>query len=177
MPGHYGSCYKLSSNTLGWYSAQSACEALGAKLAVLSSDVRQNVLAPNLVHTAWIGLHRDPKNKSRWLWVDGSSAMYTNWNYGEPNNRTDTGTRSEDCGEIYQSGKWNDNNCSNSLHYVCETGCKSDIILVKMAFLQVPSYLRVRLATTRARLSTQVCTTKLALAYGSVGQSLRTRRP
>jgi len=126
VQGLNGSCYKLSSNTLGWNSAKLVCDALGGNLAVLSSEVEQNVLAPDITHHTWIGLHRDPKNRSRWLWVDGSTAMYTNWDYGEPNNKTATGIGSEDCGEIYPAsmgnvrpGKWNDRICSDKRHYVC----------------------------------------------------------
>ena len=114
---------------------------------MLSSEVEQNVLAPDIAHHTWIGLHRDPKNRSRWLWVDGSTAMYTNWDYGEPNNKTATGIGSEDCGEIYPAsmgnvrpGKWNDRICSDKRHYVCEISCKLEKIVER--FMSKPYWLK-----------------------------------
>ena len=86
IPGVYGSCCKFSSNTLRWKSAKSVCEALGSKLAVLNSLEEQQFLVPKVANKTWIGLHRDLKDTSRWLWVDGSYAIYTNWYDGEPNN-------------------------------------------------------------------------------------------
>jgi len=86
IPSVHVSCYKFSSSTLRWNSAKSACEALGSKLAVLNSQDEQQFLVTKVVNKAWIGLHRDPNDTSRWLWVDGSYAIYTNWNDGEPNN-------------------------------------------------------------------------------------------
>ena len=123
ISGVHGSCYKFSSNTLRWKSAKSVCEALGSKLAVLNSQDEQQFLTPKVAKNTWIGLHRDPKNTARWLWVDGSYATYTNWNDGEPN---DVGGR-EDCVALLKppyTGKWNDQNCNASVHYVCEISRK-----------------------------------------------------
>ena len=90
---------------------------------MLSTEAEQQALAQVLsfhnVGVTWIGLHRDPKNKSRWLWVDGSSADYTYWAKGEPDNEGST----EDCAGIlsYLSpAKWSDMPCNTFLSYVCE---------------------------------------------------------
>ena len=64
----------------------------------------------------WIGLHRDSSNNSRWQWIDGSLVVYLNFTSNQPNNWKGT----EDCVEMYPSGKWNDLNCNTSLHYSCE---------------------------------------------------------
>ena len=64
----------------------------------------------------WIGLHRDSSDNSRWQWVDGSLAVYLNFDSNEPNNWKGT----EDCVEMYPSGKWNDRNCNAPGHYSCE---------------------------------------------------------
>ena len=114
------SCYKISSaGTFNWNAAKSACEAMGSNLAIVKSKAEQQALATKISQNTWIGLYRDPKDNSRWMWVDGSRASYTNWEGGEPN---DVGGN-EDCVHFWQghSGKWNDIKCSYKMFYVCET--------------------------------------------------------
>ena len=90
---------------------------------MLNTEAEQQALSLELSFhhkvMTWIGLHRDPKDKSQWLWVDGSNAVYTNWDKGEPNN--DGGT--EDCVGIpsyLAPAKWSDMACNISLFFVCE---------------------------------------------------------
>ena len=90
---------------------------------MVKSQAEQQALAPKITHRTWIGLHRDPKDKSRWLWVDGTRPIYTRWGKGEPNGIS----VSEDCGELHVKSdgwSWNDVRCSVNLHYVCETNGK-----------------------------------------------------
>ena len=73
----------------------------------------------------YIGLYRNPRDKSRWLWVDRSRSTYTHWNSGEPNNSGG----SEDC--VHTLGRshgyrWNDLPCNYHVPYVCETTGKSE---------------------------------------------------
>ena len=113
-----GSCYKFSSKALNWTAAKSACKALGSDLVVINSQTEQQALTSQIRQRTWIGMHRDPKDKSRWLWVDGSRPTYTYWYGGEPNSVY------EECAEMYpkvHGWKWNDLGCSNSFPYVCET--------------------------------------------------------
>ena len=114
-----GSCYKLSSGTLNWSAAKSACEALGSKLVSINSQAEQQALASKITYNqrTWIGFYRNPKDKSKWLWLDGSRSTYTNWNAGEPN------SLGEECAEIYPKArgwKWNDQSCTDSFRYICE---------------------------------------------------------
>lgn len=121
-----GSCYKFSSESLTWTAAKSACEALGSRLVVIHTQAKQEALAANVqVHPqrAWIGLYRDPSDKSRWLWVDGSRPTYTNWSPGEPNNARED----EECGQMYPQSwgyKWNDGECYYYYPYICEINGK-----------------------------------------------------
>ena len=110
-----GSCYKISSNTLNWNAAKSACEVLGSTLAMVKSQAEQQALAPNIRKLTWIGLHRDPKDKSRWLWIDGTRPNYTNWKAGGPNSAV------EECGHIWPTyaWRWNDLTCHSSLKVSC----------------------------------------------------------
>ena len=111
---HQSTCYKLSSNTLEWIAAKFACEALGSNLAMLDSQAEQQNIGWRF--RAWIGLHRDLSNNSRWQWINGSVAVYLNFAYNQPDNWKGT----EDCVEMLPSRKWNDLNCDASLHYSCE---------------------------------------------------------
>ena len=113
-----GSCYKISISGLSWNAAKAACKVLGSNLAMVTSQAEQRALTPKISRSVWIGLHRNPRDKSRWLLLDGTQATYFNWGTGEPNNYNGN---PEDCGEIWPSGKWNDARCSHSLRYVCET--------------------------------------------------------
>ena len=115
-----GSCYKLSSKALNWNAAKFACEALGSNLVVINSQAELQALTSKIPasQTTWIGLYRNPKDKSRWLWIDGSPVTYTHWAKGEPN------SLSEGCGEMRPARhrwEWNDLGCSTKFPYVCET--------------------------------------------------------
>ena len=54
----------------------------------------------------------DIDNEGTFVWDDGSTSTYTNWNGGEPN---DAGG-SEDCAQTFASGRWSDGNCANDVN-------------------------------------------------------------
>lgn len=97
---------------------------MGSSIAVVDSEAEQQALAPRVLHGTWIGLHRDPMDKSKWLRVDGSRASYFNWNKDEPNNYN----KNEGCVEMRP--KWNDLSCDSKLHYVCKITGESNHIAV-----------------------------------------------
>ena len=131
-----GSCYKFSSKALNWNAAKSACEALDSNLVVINSQTELEALTSKVSQKTWIGLHRDPKDKSRWLWVDGSRATYTHWYKGEPNNLH------EECAEMYpkvHGWKWNDQSCSDVLLYVCETRGMTEYAIRVLTRVYIPN--------------------------------------
>ncbi|KAL9968064.1 hypothetical protein ACROYT_G026391 [Oculina patagonica] len=80
------SCYKFFSKGLNWNAAKSACEALGSKLVVINSQAENQAVSQITGgRGTYIGLYRDPKDKSRWLTLDGTRPTYTPWVSGEPN--------------------------------------------------------------------------------------------
>ena len=92
---------------------------MGSTLATVKSQAEQQALTPKISQTVFIGLYRDPKDTSRWLWVDGTQASYTHWYKGEPNGRSS----GENCAEMYPTsyaGRWNDMGCSGTRGYICE---------------------------------------------------------
>ena len=64
-----------------------------------------------------VGLH-DQGVESDFVWSDGSVVDYTNWDNWNPDNWAN----SEDCANVrsYNDGRWNDQNCRNSLPYICK---------------------------------------------------------
>ena len=95
---------------------------------VLNTEAEQQALAFLVANWTWIGLHRDPRNTSRWLWVDESNTDYTNWYKGEqPNGAGGT----DDCVFLSSytppssnSSKWFDSRCTSYRSYVCEISGK-----------------------------------------------------
>ena len=84
---------------------------------VLNTEAEQQAFAPLVAYDTWIGLHRDPRNRSRWLWVDESNTDYTNWD--------NSAGGSGDCVYLISySSKWFDRSCTSSLNYVCEISGK-----------------------------------------------------
>ena len=117
------SCYNLSEEVLNWQAAKKACENLNSTLAIISSEAEHQALKPYIRkkgELTWIGLQRNPRDKTRWLWVDGSRLNYSHWGDREPNNIA------EECVEIRpfgsHNGGWNDQECSDIIHYICEKG-------------------------------------------------------
>ena len=88
----HNSCYKFSSKSASWNAAKASCEAQGSHLVVINSRAENQAIGTRSSHTMFIGLHRDPKDQSRWLWVDGSRPTFTNWCSGEPDNVLGTET-------------------------------------------------------------------------------------
>ena len=120
----HNSCYKFSSKSASWNAAKASCEAQGSHLVVINSRAENQAIGTRSSHTMFIGLHRDPKDQSRWLWVDGSRPTFTNWYPGEPNNHGG----GEACVELYPQKhglKWNDFPCSGPRRYICETSGES----------------------------------------------------
>ena len=113
----YGSCYKISSNELKRYKAESACKDLGSSLVILNSLAKIQELIKRTNSQTWIGLKRDLEDNSSWQWADESRALFSYWWSGEPNNYNSK----EDCVVMNPHvGKWNDQNCWISHSYVCE---------------------------------------------------------
>ncbi len=133
-----GSCYKLFSKGLSWNAAKSACEALGSKLVVINSQTENRAVVLKLAGSqgTLIVLHRDPRDKSRWLWVDGSRPTNTYWNSGEPNNYGGY----EGCAHAFPKeggAVWNDLPCASMYPYVCETSGRSENIMLYTFLLRL----------------------------------------
>merc|ERR1740117_2222713 len=110
--------FVLSKTAASVKDANARCQKMGMKLA--HPDKKQNAeLAKMLkkanVGAAWIGLN-DQKKEGSWKWMGVAKGnKFLSWNKGEPNNYN-----TEDCVEMYQSGKWNDLKCATKRPFFCQ---------------------------------------------------------
>ena len=66
--------------------------------------------------SVWVGLS-DINQEGSWTWVDGIAGINIYWHQGEPNNHEG---RNEDCGEIRENDRMNDESCSTGRYAICE---------------------------------------------------------
>ncbi|XP_053335470.1 CD209 antigen-like protein E [Clarias gariepinus] len=105
-----------------WTESRQDCRDKGADLLIINSTEEQEFISKQLNSSVyWIGLS-DRDTEGEWKWVDGTTLTTEFWGSGEPSNSS--GGKDEDCVEIYFYSNryiWNDNKCSESLHWICET--------------------------------------------------------
>jgi len=115
----------VSSSTGSWTSGRSYCKNKGGAYVKITSYYEWLFVRSMMSASTWIGLNdRSKEGKYRWD-SDNSSASYTKWSKGEPNNSKDWYDfwgDGEDCVEM-NSGKsyyYNDVECDKKRRYACE---------------------------------------------------------
>jgi hypothetical protein len=126
-----GHDYFFCSALKTWSDARAACLGYGLDLAIVDSQDEDDFLEPK--GERWIGLNDlDSEGDYRWITPGdaasnaGTSVAYTRWSGGEPSNTQSCflfvcSGPGEDCGEILNSGRWNDGDCGTGLPFVCES--------------------------------------------------------
>jgi large repetitive protein len=106
--------YFNPSQTNSWLTARNQAAAVGATLVTINSQAEndaiwQAAVAAGVTGGVWIG-YTDRVTEGTWLWEDGSTATFTNWNAGEPSNSSCfPSNEGEDAAVIQMSnGRWND---------------------------------------------------------------------
>ncbi|XP_051812171.1 macrophage mannose receptor 1-like [Acanthochromis polyacanthus] len=103
--------------SLKWREAQAYCRENHTDLSHLNSQSDIDKLrkaAGGKIHKGWIGLQRDPDNRSAWTWSGGDHITFQNWHDGQPRNR-----KNEDVGSIGRDGTWFDSFYTSSVHFYC----------------------------------------------------------
>ncbi len=102
------------NTTNSWNTAQSQANAVGATLLTVCSLAENNAVwnaaqAAGVSGGLWIG-YTDQVNEGSWVWQDGNTCTFTNWNSGEPNNSSCFGSSDGEDGAVIQmaNGLWND---------------------------------------------------------------------
>lgn len=98
-----------------WTLAEATAISLGGHLATVEDAAENSWIETNfgnwggVSRTLWIGFN-DAALEGTFVWADGSTSTYTNWNSGEPNNSTGNDPiNGEDYVMIYGTGgTWND---------------------------------------------------------------------
>ncbi|XP_023369715.1 C-type lectin domain family 10 member A [Otolemur garnettii] len=120
---HSGSCYWFSSSGKPWPEAEKYCQLENSHLVVINSQEEQNFVQGRLGRSyTWMGLS-DPEGV--WKWVDGTEykTNFQNWKPGQPDDWQGHGLGGgEDCAHFLYDGRWNDDVCQRSYHWVCEAG-------------------------------------------------------
>ncbi len=119
-----GSRYFCSAeNNHTWEQARILANAAGGHLAVICSQAENDFLQDGLLADfAWIG-YTDGAAEGDFLWINGETCGYTNWNDGEPNNSGD----GEDFARILKSsGKWTDRNENFRAEFIMEIPCSEN---------------------------------------------------
>ncbi|KAK3595089.1 hypothetical protein CHS0354_043189 [Potamilus streckersoni] len=118
-------CFKFGYEKKTWKDARAACHKFGGDLAYVNSPDEQLYIY-NRIHGitnsqgCWIGAS-DSTTENIWKGVDGSRLTYTDWGQDEPNNmHIEENCASISFGLSPNHGRWNDQNCTLMLPYVCE---------------------------------------------------------
>ncbi len=135
VPGYACALYFYNPNTTNnWNTAQSQANAVGANLLSVCSLAENNAVwnaaqAAGITGGLWIG-YTDQASEGNWVWQDGSTCTFTNWNSGEPSNTSSFPCPDEDAAIIQMSnGKWNDVYLSAS---ICTPGNYPSLVKVNL---------------------------------------------
>ena len=120
-------CYYFSYTKLTWEEARADCQQRGGDLATPLDVERNNAIYQEIKRrgiqgAVWLGMFK--------IWnhaffnICGLELSFTKWNTHEPNNKGVT----ENCVEMLNrentemsmNSYWNDQTCTDMLHYVCE---------------------------------------------------------
>lgn len=70
-----------------------------------------------------------------WAWTDRTSLGFLNWAPNEPNAAFHPGDVAEEsCVEMYQDGRWNDNDCLQKRGFACRHRQCTDCIICSCSF-------------------------------------------
>ncbi|XP_041840940.1 uncharacterized protein LOC121639643 isoform X7 [Melanotaenia boesemani] len=97
---------------LNWTEAQQFCKQNYVDLVSIRNQTENNIIKDIAGgSTVWIGLYRYKE------WSDGSNSLFQYWANGQP----DSGSQQCVAAGFGDSGKWSDEDCSQSLPFICYT--------------------------------------------------------
>ncbi|XP_022112072.1 uncharacterized protein LOC110991164 [Acanthaster planci] len=123
-PGLDYKCYKFGLLQKTWEEARADCQKVtdGDLVIVETQEEHSYLVNRTLGGDWWIGFY-DQGTEGDWRWVDcqvQGTWPSTNWGNNQPNDLDG----SQDCGQMLQTGLWNDWNCERPMQYICEINPK-----------------------------------------------------
>ena len=116
-----GNCYKQNEDLLTWKDAEKKCVEFGGHLASVHSDQENNfIFLTSEKAVTWIG-GNDLAKEDSWIWSDGSSWSYSNWQKGQPDNARGGGQNCLNIG--FNAEKWDDEFCTRRFRSICKGEC------------------------------------------------------
>ncbi|XP_028439590.1 galactose-specific lectin nattectin [Perca flavescens] len=122
-------CFSFNFQGKNWIDAESFCKAAGGNLASVHSEEEHVFLKAYINQVtgangrAWIGGF-DSVKKGVWMWSDGSTFDYKNWDVGQPDNFDGE----ENCLEMnYQGRNWNDAPCARTTVIIFPFLCSKNL--------------------------------------------------
>jgi hypothetical protein len=121
------SCYFLCSAGVPWPMANQRCMMAGVGCLATIDDAAENTCITAAAATSlpvWIGyVQTDTTTEPGvgWTWACRSSPFTPSPPWGVPGAEPNNAGGDEDCAEIVNAaGQWNDDECDDSLRFVCE---------------------------------------------------------
>ncbi|XP_041427083.1 pulmonary surfactant-associated protein D isoform X2 [Xenopus laevis] len=110
--------YVTNKQEGNYFEGKTMCNKAGGQLPSPKNAAENEalaVLSARYKKQFFLGIN-DLQSEAFFLYPDGTTIGYANWEAREPNN--DKGV--EDCVEMYNTGKWNDKSCQEIRLIVCE---------------------------------------------------------
>ena len=104
-----------------WRDAEKKCIEYGGHLASVHSDQENNfIFQTSKKAVTWLG-GNDLEVEGSWIWSDGSSWSYSNWQSGQPDNARGGGQNCLNIG--FNAEKWDDEFCTRRFQSICKGEC------------------------------------------------------
>ncbi|XP_042582855.1 C-type lectin galactose-binding isoform-like isoform X2 [Cyprinus carpio] len=118
---------------MNWTEAQTYCRQHYTDLVTVNDQTYIDELLQSLPSgfssMMWIGLYRtDEYFPWVWVWSDGSKALFTPWDYSQPNN---VGGQ-QYCVCMSTKGYWSDWWCTDKLPFLCYTEKKRQMVRLEV---------------------------------------------
>ncbi|XP_067835840.1 collectin-12 isoform X2 [Heptranchias perlo] len=119
-------CYYFSIDHVDFEEGNNLCKNMSSNMIIINNHEEQQWVRKQMngKDYLWIGLS-DTEEQNIWKWVDGTTAEYTNWRPGQPDNWQHQES-TEDCAGLANNGLWNDFFCTDHNGLICEKSVDKD---------------------------------------------------
>ncbi|XP_078072206.1 collectin-12 [Mustelus asterias] len=119
-------CYYFSVDLVEFEGGKNLCKNMSSSMIIINNREEQQWVRKQIngMYYYWIGLS-DIEEPNVWNWVDGTTAEYTNWRPGQPDNWQHAAA-TEDCAGLASGALWNDFFCTDLNGLICEKNVDTD---------------------------------------------------